>query len=196
MEAEMRYVYPDRVRLPLTFDPAQLRADLAALEASAWTQHFVPQNYSGDWGVMPLRAPVGAEHPILKIAAQPDARDFVDAPDLQRAPYLRQVLAHFDCTLRSVRLMRLGPGSRIREHRDLGLCAEEGLVRLHIPILTNSRVRFEVNRQPVVMAPGEVWYLRLSDPHRVDNAGADARVHLVIDAEMSPWLDAQLCGSG
>lgn len=194
MEAEMRYVYPDRVRLPVIFDPARLRADLAVLAGSAWTPHFVPQNYKGDWGVMPLRAPVGADHPILQIAAQPDARDFADAPALQHAPYLRAVLTHFDCALRSVRLMRLGPGSCIREHRDGGLCAEEGLVRLHIPILTNSQVRFEVNRRPVVMAPGEVWYLRLSDPHRVDNAGADARVHLVIDAEMSPWLHAQLCG--
>ncbi|OAN63892.1 aspartyl/asparaginyl beta-hydroxylase domain-containing protein [Sphingomonas sp. TDK1] len=190
----MRYVYPDRVRLPLVFDPVRLRADLATLAAGTWTPHFVPQNYSGDWGVMPLRAPLGAEHPILQIAAMPDARDFVDRPALQRAPYLREVLSHFDCTLRSVRLMRLGPGSCIREHRDLGLCAEDGLARLHIPILTNSQVRFEVNRDPVVMAPGEVWYLRLSDPHRVDNAGADARVHLVIDAEMSPWLDAQLRG--
>ncbi|RSV39699.1 aspartyl beta-hydroxylase [Sphingomonas sp. ABOLE] len=192
MEAEKRYVYPDRVRLRLIFDAARLRADLAALAASSWTPHFVPQNYSGDWGVMPLRAPAGADHPILMIAAHPDARDFVDAPALRRAPYLREVLSHFDCTLRSVRLMRLGPRSCIREHCDPGLSAEEGLVRLHLPILTNSRVRFEVNRRPVVMAPGEVWYLRLSDPHRVDNAGADARVHLVIDAAMSPWLDAQL----
>jgi quercetin dioxygenase-like cupin family protein len=69
-------------------------------------------------------------------------------------------------------------------------------VRLHLPILTNSRVRFEVNGRPVVMAPGEVWYLRLSDPHSVDNAGDDARIHLVIDAEMSPWLAAQLGGQG
>jgi hypothetical protein len=196
VEGDVRYIYPDRVRLPLGFDPVRLRADLATLGAEPLTPHFVPQNYSGDWGVLPLRAPAGAEHPILMIAAQPDARDFVDTPPLARTPYLRAVLARFDCRLRSVRLMRLGPGSCIREHRDLGLCAEEGLVRLHLPILTNSRVRFEVNGRPVVMAPGEVWYLRLSDPHSVDNAGDDARIHLVIDAEMSPWLAAQLGGQG
>ncbi len=196
MEAEVRYVYPDRVRLPLAFDPARLRADLAALAPEAWTPHFVPQNHSGEWDVMPLRAPVGANHPISMIAAHPDARDFVDAPPLHRAPYLRAVLAQFDCVLRSVRLMRLGPRSCIREHCDLDLCAEDGLARLHLPIVTNPQVRFEVNRRPVVMSPGEVWYLRLSDPHRVDNAGDTARIHLVIDAELSPWLAAQLGGNG
>jgi hypothetical protein len=194
VEKGIRYIYPDRVRLPLTFDPVRLAADLAMLADSDWTPHFVPQNYSGEWGVMPLRAPVGTDHPILMIAAQPDARDFVDTLPLAHACYLREVLARFECVLRSVRLMRLGPGSCIREHRDLGLSAEEGLVRLHVPIVTNAQVRFEVNRCPVVMAPGEVWYIRLSDPHRVDNAGTVARIHLVIDAEMSPWLAAQLGG--
>lgn len=196
MEGEVGHVYPDRVRLPLSLDPARLLADLTLLAETVWTPHFVPQNYSGTWDVMPLRSPAGAEHPILMIAAQADARDFVDAPPLARAPYLRAVLARFDCVLRSVRLMRLGPRSRIHEHRDPGLCAEEGLVRLHLPIVTSSQVRFEVNRRPVAMAPGEVWYLRLSDPHRVENAGPDARIHLVIDAEMSPWLASQLGGQG
>jgi hypothetical protein len=101
VEGDVRYIYPDRVRLPLGFDPVRLRADLATLGAEPLTPHFVPQNYSGDWGVLPLRAPAGAEHPILMIAAQPDARDFVDTPPLARTPYLRAVLARFDCRLRS-----------------------------------------------------------------------------------------------
>lgn len=44
----------------------------------------------------------------------------------------------------------------------------------------------------VTMAAGETWYLRLSDPHRVDNLGDSPRVHLVIDADLSPWLIGQL----
>ncbi len=47
---------------------------------------------------------------------------------------------------------------------------------------------FEVNRQPLAMAPGSVWYLRLSDPHRVANNGTTDRVHLVIDAAVDDWL--------
>ena len=183
--------YPDRVRLPIAFDPLRLAADLAALEGTQWTPHFVPRNYVGDWSAMPLRAPKGAEHPILMIVSQPDG-ECVDAPALRRTPYFGAVLGALDCPLRNVRLMQLAPGSSILEHRDPGLCAEEGSVRLHIPILTNPGVRFYVNGTSVAMAAGETWYLRLSDPHRVDNLGDSPRVHLVIDADLSPWLIGQL----
>jgi hypothetical protein len=38
------------------------------------------------------------------------------------------------------------------------------------------------------MAAGELWYLRLSDPHSVHNAGETARVHLVVDCIMNAAL--------
>jgi hypothetical protein len=47
----------------------------------------------------------------------------------------------------------------------------------------------------VVMAPGEAWYLRLSDPHSVANRGTTDRVHLVIDCVVDAWLTDQLRSS-
>ncbi len=47
--ATHRPMVPDRVRLPLTFDPAALAADLAAHAATPWTRHVVRDNYEGDW---------------------------------------------------------------------------------------------------------------------------------------------------
>jgi len=38
------------------------------------------------------------------------------------------------------------------------------------------------------MAPGECWYLRLSDPHSVANRGTTDRVHLVVDAVVNDAL--------
>lgn len=186
--------FPDRCRLSLRFDPARLAGDLARLahlDGGAWTQHFVQANFTGDWSAIPLRAPAGVDHPILMIAPHPGI-SCVDAPALERTPYLQTVLAAFECPLRAVRLMLLGPGSSILEHRDPGLRAEEGAARLHIPVSTNPAVRFYLSDQAVAMAPGEVWYLRLSDPHRVDNFGTTARVHLVIDADVNDWLARQL----
>ena len=40
----------------------------------------------------------------------------------------------------------------------------------------------------------ECWYPRLSDPHSVENRGREDRVHMVIDAEVNPWLNAMLQG--
>jgi len=173
-------------------DPVGLAADFAGLADHAWTAHFVPQHYEGDWSVLPLRAPAGALHPILQIAPNPLCRDWVDTALLGLCPSIARVLAGFACPLEAVRLMRLAPGSIVREHRDIDLAAEAGTARLHIPITTNPGVEFRLNGTRVAMAPGTVWYLRLADPHSVANTGSTDRIHLVIDAIVDPWLEALL----
>ena len=179
--------YPDRVLLPFAFDPDRLVADLDRVCGSEWIAHFVKQNYEGVWDVLPLRAKAGATHPVMMIYSDPMARDFVDGPLLAETPYFRELLGAFRCPVRTVRLMRLRPGSRIKEHFDHDLAAEMGSARLHVPITTNPHVEFLLNRTPVTMAPGSAWYLRLSDPHAVTNRGETDRVHLVIDVEANDW---------
>ena len=182
----------DRIRLDLTFDSAALQDDLKRLESAGWIDHFVTQNYDGDWSVIPLRGPAGATHPVMMIYSDPTCSEFEDTPFLKDAPHFQEALQAFKCRLYAVRLMKLASGSRIKEHTDHELSAEEGTARLHIPVTTNDGVRFVLNGSRVVMKEGECWYLRLSDPHAVENTGAEDRVHLVIDAEMNPWLQAQL----
>lgn len=181
-------IFPDRLRLPLDFDPARLAADMAAVSASGWTAHFIKQNYEGDWSVIPLRAQAGARHIVQMIYSNPTATAFEDTPMLEAAPYLRAVLGQFSCPLQAVRLMRLAPGSVIKEHRDHDLRFEDGTVRIHIPVVTNEDVDFRLNGVRCPMAAGTSWYLRLSDPHSVANRGPTDRVHLVIDATVNGWL--------
>jgi hypothetical protein len=107
---------------------------------------------------------------------------------LKRCPYFRAVLDTFKCPLRAVRMMRLSPGSRIKEHNDHELSVEEGTLRIHIPVVTSASVEFYLNRSRVIMEAGNAWYLRLSDPHSVANNGATDRVHLVIDALVNDWI--------
>jgi hypothetical protein len=181
--------FPDRLRLPLAFDPDRLARDLAQLSSREWIRHYVRQNYDGDWSVVPLRGPAGETHPIRMINADPTARAFVDTPLLQACEYFRQVLAGFECPLRVVRLMRLTPGSRIKEHTDLDLSFEDGIVRIHIPVVTNANVEFYLNGARVALEAGSAWYLRLSDPHSVVNGGSADRVHMVIDANVNGWVE-------
>ena len=63
-------------------------------------------------------------------------------------------------------------------------------MRLHIPIVTNEGVVFELNRRRAILEAGSCWYLRLSDPHRVANRGDTDRVHMVIDATVNEWVEA------
>jgi hypothetical protein len=181
-------MFPDRLQLPLSFDPVRLRRDLEVLSATPWTAHFVRQNYEGDWSVIPLRCMAGETHPIRMIYSDPTATVFQDTPLLEACPYFQAVIAAFACEVRSVRLMRLTPGSIIKEHTDLDLGVESGTARIHIPVTTNPDVEFLLNRRRVVMREGEAWYLRLGDPHAVANRGANDRVHLVLDLIANDWL--------
>ena len=183
---------PDRKRLPLAFDALALAVDLALIEREHWQPHFVRDNYRGDWSAMALRAAAGETHPLRLIYANPTATELVDTPLMARAPAMRAAVAALCCPVQSVRLMRLGPGSAILPHQDLDLAAEAGRARLHLPITSNAGVRFVLNGAAVPMAPGELWYLRLSDTHAAVNDGATDRVHLVIDVLASDWLLAML----
>jgi len=189
---QSRFLFPDRVALPFSFDPVALCADLDALAAAGWIDHLVRDNYEGDWTVLPLRHAAGATHPVMMIYSDPSTSEYIDGPLLDHAPNIRAALAAFHCPLHAVRLMRLAPGSIIKEHRDHDLAAEWGMARMHVPITTNPDVEFLVNREAVTMAPGSVWYLRLSDPHTVANRGTTDRVHLVIDCVANDWLIARI----
>jgi hypothetical protein len=184
--------FPDRLRLPLDFEPQRLAADMAAVASAGWTAHFVTQNYEGDWSVMPLRGPAGARHPVQMIYSDPACTDFADTPLLAATPYFRDLLGQFACPLLAVRLMRLAPGSVIKEHRDHDLAFEDGTVRIHVPVVTHDGVDFRLNGRQCVMPAGSAWYLRLSDPHSVANRGPTDRIHLVIDATVNGWVEALL----
>ena len=182
----------DRVRLTLDFDPGPLREDAARFGEAEWVRHVVRDNYEGAWTMIPLRAPAGESHPIRMCSTAPGAAGFEDTHFLERAPALGAALRRFRCPLRSARLMRLSPGSSIREHSDPFLDPESGWARLHVPVATNARVDFRLNGRTVAMEAGSCWYLRLSDPHSASNGGDSDRVHLVVDAVMNPWLAAML----
>lgn len=182
----------DRVRLPMNFDCLALAEDLRNLEPDAWVDHVVRHNYDGVWQVVPLRAAAGEIHLLRMAIPDPAAREFVDTPQLARLPHFRAALARFECPLRSVRLMRLAAGSRIKEHCDPELDAAAGWARLHVPVETDERVEFLVNGRPVPMAAGSVWYLRLIDPHSVVNRSSGDRTHLVVDAWINDWLAGML----
>jgi hypothetical protein len=186
----MSPVFLDRLCLPLAFDPERLAAGMANFSQTAWVEHFVKQNYDGDWDVIALRGPAGARHPVQMIYSDPTCAEFADTPALAGLPYFQEVLAAFACPLHAVRLMRLSPGSVIKEHHDHDLSFEQGTVRIHIPVLTNEEVDFRLNGVRCVMPAGSTWYLRLSDPHSVANRGTADRVHLVIDAVVNGWVEA------
>lgn len=174
------------VKFPFQFDAALLREDLAKVAADEWISHFNQSNYEGDWSVAALRSNGGKTKQIY-----PDphsTEDFEDTEILARCAYVREVLSKIECEKEAVRFMLLGAGAKIREHKDYFMGFEDGVIRLHIPVITNKQVEFYIADERIEMREGELWYLDFSQKHRVENNGAADRIHLVIDCKVNDWL--------
>jgi len=181
---------PKAHRLAFQFDPARLQADMDALAPAEWVPHFNKGYYEKEWSGVALRSVGG--HPT-QLYPDPTAHGaFADTEVLARCPYLAEVLATFKCPLTAVRLLKLGMGARIREHRDYNLGYEDGEIRLHIPVRTHPDVDFFLAGERLSLHEGECWYLDLNLPHRLENRSPLDRVHLVIDCVVDDWLKAQL----
>jgi hypothetical protein len=176
--------------LSLRFDVTRLQADLDGILTTEFVPHFNTAYYQGDWSAVPLRSIGGRTDQIYPDPTKKN--EFADTPLLARCPYIREVLATFPCPQQAVRFLRLRAGSVIKEHRDYELGFEDGEVRLHIPVRTNSEVYFMLDGQRVMMAEGECWYNNLSLPHSVANRGPIDRIHLVIDCIVNDWLRERL----
>jgi hypothetical protein len=172
------------LKLPFRFAPELLTADLQRVQPSDWVRHFNRQEYEGDWSVVPLRSVDGQSGHIYPDPTAGTDR-FAETPLLASCSYFQEVIATFQCPKQSVRLLRLGAGSRIREHRDYCLGFNDNELRIHIPVVTSPEVEFYVSGERIVMREGESWYIDFNLPHRIYNGGTIDRIHLVIDCEVN-----------
>ena len=192
--ANIKVASSDQIQLPFSFDVVRMQEEIQALNL----HDFVYYN------VLPLRSPAHIVDPSLE--PPPPAEDYADGSWtqwldtclLKKSSYLSSLVdifrQHTNVTL--VRLLRLAPGAMVKEHTDptLGLQVPKSVIRLTIPILTNDAVEFFLNGSPVPMKPGECWYLRLTDPHRVINAGTTERINMSIDVVPNDWVRALVLG--
>jgi quercetin dioxygenase-like cupin family protein len=174
------------LKLPLTFDPRGLQDDLNRISSDEWVRHFNERYYEGEWSGVALRSAQGSSGQLYSDPGKEES--FTDTPVLARCPSFQRVLATFECPVKSARLLKLGPGARIIEHRDYNLSLDDGEVRLHVAITTSPLVDFYLNGERVVMNAGECWYINANLPHKVENRSDSARVHLVIDCKVDEWI--------
>jgi hypothetical protein len=171
-------------RLPVTVDLPLLLQALAAIGEDEWHAHFNSAYYTGDWSGVALISAADALTELAPGRGEP----------LLRGPWRRdarwqQGLRDLPLEIVSARLLRLGPGGQIHEHRDYDLGEPDADLRLHIPLLSPPQVDFLLDGQRMPMAAGECWFLDLSRPHRVDNRARCARIHLVLDCRPGVWLE-------
>lgn len=166
------------IQFAFAFDKEKLQQEVSSLN-HAWIAHLNTAHYTGEWSALPLRSPGGSGTNIVPDAAS--TGDFEDTPLMRLCPYIKEATQRLPGVKKAIRLMKLRPGAQIREHRDIGLCYEQGEARIHIPVTTNPSVTFFIDGENVVLKEGECWYFNFDLPHRLGNMGTTDRVHLVID---------------
>lgn len=183
-----------RTSVPLerTYEIDRLTDEVLALRQKPWraqraiSQDGLFQEAKIDWRVIALRSLGGDESRTDPGGAGLDA--FADTAHLKRSPYLTEVLAGIPAPLRSVRLMALGPGAEIYEHRDGKVGLPWGNLRLHVPIITNPGAIVVIGGDESHWDAGRLWFGDFNRLHRVRNTGDEARIHLVIDCAVTAEL--------
>lgn len=185
----MKYYAPNNASflLPFKFDSTSLKIDLEKCMNFDFLKNYVPANYSGENYILPLRSVEGRLDFPSAVPNNPDA--YKDTIALKNCLYFRKVIDSFLCKKEAIRLMNLPPGAIVNTHTDHNCGYEDGVFRIHIPIITNENVYFTLNKELLFMQPGEAWYANVNLPHGVSNKGITNRVHLVIDCIRNNWSD-------
>lgn len=75
---------------------------------------------------------------------------------------------------------RLLAGGKITPHVDQHSSFHMGH-RIHVPITTNSRVRFMINGRPYQFKPGKAYEINNQEVHSVMNKGKEDRITFIFD---------------
>ena len=182
----------DRVKLAFSLDVQKMKEEVNSFDLN----DFIYYN------VIPLRNAAHLVDPSLPFPPPADDyadgtwTEWMDTPAFLALPYLQSVVDSFRQHTRVtlIRLLRLAPGSEVKEHTDptLGLEIERSVIRLTIPICGTEGEDFYLNDKIVPMQAGECWYLRLSDPHKITNHGTEARINLTIDMAPNDWVRSMI----
>ncbi|MFJ6669072.1 aspartyl/asparaginyl beta-hydroxylase domain-containing protein [Streptomyces sp. NPDC091383] len=190
----------EAAQLSPVFDADQLAAELAVVTAHTWNPQRI-HTYGGqvgqaaaiDWRVLPLRS-LGGD-PERTDPGGPGPQPFAATRWLNQLPYLAQIIHSLPAPLNAVRLMALGPGAISNPHSDPKYRLDRGIVRLHIPVVTDPGAVLVLDGVEHCWQPGTLWYGDFSREHLVRNTStAVTRVHVVIDAlltaDLAAWFPA------
>jgi aspartate beta-hydroxylase len=170
----------------LTFpvDPDDLLADLARLRPEKRRRQ--PGSYhDGEWQGISLRS-IGGR--LTAGAGLPGLSLFRDTQLMREAPAVARLLARIPAPKLSIRMLHLPPGGEIRAHVDDFTGFWHGILRLHVPIVTNRFVTISIGGALQTWEPGVLWYGNFCLPHSVANRGQTERVHLVVDTLITEEL--------
>ncbi len=194
MHTDIDQRFPDSCLISEVFGIQDIRHITHTLSGETdWQTHVNKNAYQGAWDVLPLRCMQQhqAAHPVLQsffLEESTEPETWTNLPRITHYPSIDKLVSEFRCKVKSVRFMRLHPCSNILPHTDHGVGLAFGEARLHVPLVTDTKVCFFVAGKSIPMNTGELWYIDATREHWVTNESPKHRIHLVIDCVTNDWL--------
>lgn len=172
------------VKLPQTYDVDLLLRDLQTLRDVPTAPQPGPY-HKGEWTGIALHS-LGGKDSVFP--SSPGMDRYQETENLRRTSYFKKILEDLKCPKEVARILFLPPGGHIKDHFDFHTNFQFGIVRLHIPVLTDPGVAFIIDGQRMNWKAGELWYGDFSRVHSVKNDSQIVRVHIVIDVLINDYL--------
>jgi hypothetical protein len=121
----------------------------------------------------------GSGWPNLEVSKQPGWDRLADAA----VPIMHEIIEkHYTSGGTIIRAMaaKLISGGKIKPHQDTHPSFHHGH-RIHVPVTTNSRVRFMIDGRPYNFEVGQAYEINNQKTHSVMNKGAEDRITFIFD---------------
>lgn len=140
---------------------------------------------NGSVNVIPLVSPGGKRNRLSGFSNGPS---FKNCPTLNRCPEIKKFLDSVPGKKLSCRISIMEKETEIFPHRDYFRSLEFGVVRLHVPIVTDPKITFSIENKSYHLSSGYLHYVDISKVHFLINPAQKKRVHLIIDLEVTEEL--------
>jgi hypothetical protein len=163
-------------------DSTDLKEAILALDDGIWTANTYRQN---KYDVHNLTQSVvliftdGSGWPNIEVGKEAGWDLLSDVA----LPVMHDILKKFyppGGTIIRAMAAKLIPGGVIKPHRDAHPSFHAGH-RIHIPIITNSRVRFMIDGRPYKFEVGNAYEINNQKQHSVMNKGKESRINFIFD---------------
>ena len=164
------------------FDIAPLKEAILALDDTAWLGNEYRQEtyevHQQTQSVV-LVFTDGSGWPDIEVRKE----EGWDLLSEQAVPLMHQILDKYyppGGTIVRAMAAKLLPGGVIKPHRDSHPSFHYGH-RIHIPIVSNPRVRFMLDGRPYRFEVGKVYEINNQKKHSVMNKGNEGRINFIFD---------------
>jgi len=159
-----------------------LAAAILAADEAAWNENVERQKsfevHEQTRSIVLLFAEV-SNWPELEISKQPGWDRFADLA----VPLMHEIIRNWyppGGTIIRAMAAKLMPGGLILPHRDSHPSFAAGH-RIHVPIVTNPRVRFMIDGRPYQFEVGQAYEINNQKTHSVMNKGTTDRINFIFD---------------